>query len=139
MTCDHCGSRIPEDAESCPYCRAPVREPGLLERLFRWLGAPRKASPARVIRKTEIREQRFETVDAAGQRHVYRSLDEVPPDLRPRIEEALRAAEQDAAPGGSIRITVKDSSGRQQTYNSVEEMPPDIRAIYERIREDRRS
>ena len=138
MTCGHCGSRIPDEAQSCPYCRAKVGEPGLLERLFGWLAAPRKPSAARVIRKTEIREQRFEIVDATGQRQVYHSLDEVPPELRPKIEEAMRAREQDAAPGGSVKITVKDSSGREQTYNSVEEMPPDVRAIYEQVREDRR-
>ena len=34
MTCGTCGKWIPEGHERCPYCRAPVRRPGLLERLF---------------------------------------------------------------------------------------------------------
>jgi len=34
MPCGTCGKWIPEGHERCPYCRAPVRRPGLLERLF---------------------------------------------------------------------------------------------------------
>ena len=134
MTCSRCGCRIPEGAQACPQCQAPVREPGVLERLFGWLAAARKPSATRVIQTTEIRQQRFEIVDGTGQRQVYHSLDEVPPEARSRIEEALRAGEHD-----SFNVTVKDAFGRQQTYKSLEEMPPDIRALYERVQEDSQS
>lgn len=163
MNCSQCGLHIPEGAQTCPNCRAPVRQPGFLERLFGWLAPARQPTIHRqVIRKTEIKEQPFQIVEATGQQQVYRSLEEVPPELRSTVEEALRAAASGAAAGGKVRvtvkieesrrtvspaatqdakvrITVKDASGQERTYHSVEEMPPEIRALYERARQNRPS
>lgn len=140
MNCSQCGLHIPEGAQTCPNCRAPVRRPGFLERLFGRLAAARPpAAPRPVIQRAEITEQRFQIVDAAGQRGVYHSLEEVPPELRPKIEEALRAAASGATPAAKVRITVKDASGQERTYDSAEDMPAEIRALYERARQNRPS
>ncbi len=144
MNCSQCGLHIPEGAQTCPNCRAPVRQPGFLERLFgRLASALGATAPRQVIQRAEIKEQRFQIVDAGGQPQVYHSLEEAPPELRPMIEEALRAAASGAKPGATVattvRITVKDPSGQERTYHSVEEMPPEIRALYERARQNRPS
>ncbi len=140
MNCSQCGLHIPEGAQTCPSCRAAVRRPGFLERLFgRRTAAPPPPAPRQVIQRTEIKEEQFQIVNAAGQPQVYHSLDEVPPELRPKIEEALRAAASGAAPGRKVRISVKDASGQERTYDSVEDMPPELRAAYERARQPRLS
>jgi hypothetical protein len=69
-----------------------------------------------------------------GQVHVYGSLDEVPADLRKKIEAARGAARQS---GARPKITVKDASGTTRTYASVDEMPEEIRKLYERVRNER--
>ncbi len=140
MNCSQCGMHIPEGVQACVNCRAPHRRPGLLERLFGRLasGRPSAGSP-RGIQRTEIKGARFQIVNAAGQRQVYHSLEDVPPELRPKIEEALRAAASGTGPGTKVRITVKDASGQERTYDSADDMPPEIRAIYERARQNRPS
>jgi hypothetical protein len=70
---------------------------------------------------------------ATGEERVYDSLDDLPPEIRERIE-ALRAG--GAAGGAQKTFTFKDESGQERVYHSVEEMPPDIRAIYERLKEE---
>lgn len=73
-------------------------------------------------------------------RRKFRSLDEVPPELRSRIESMMRESE---AQGGkpitheSVRVTIRDSDGNERTYHSLEEMPPDVRARYEKMRRAR--
>ena len=139
MTCSSCGMRIPEGQALCPHCRAPVRRPGLLERLFGWLASARKTPTVNVTRTTEIRQERFEIVDKDGKRQVYHSLDEVPPEFRSKIEEAMHSGQREVGTSKTSKITVRNASGREQTYDSVEDMPPDLRAIYDRIQRDRPS
>jgi len=66
------------------------------------------------------------------QKQVYHSMDELPPDVRARVEE-LRDA---GGIGTSQTITFRDSSGNEQTYHSPDEMPPEIREIYEKARQN---
>jgi|SRR5882724_7520866 len=71
---------------------------------------------------------RFQVRDPqTGQLTTYSSLDEMPADIRARIEQARAGA-------GSppLTITAIDASGRTRTYDSIEDMPADLRAIYER-------
>jgi len=67
-------------------------------------------------RTTEIRTEGVEVQDPqTGQVRVYRSLDEVPADIRAKIEQARSTAQQSA----NTKITVKDASGSTRTYDSV--------------------
>jgi hypothetical protein len=65
---------------------------------------------------------------ATGKRQVFNSFDEVPSEIRTKIQEAQ-------AQGG---ITSQTSSvvflgADGQEYHSLEEMPPDVRAMYEQV------
>lgn len=74
----------------------------------------------------KVRE-RFQVRDPqTGQLTTYGSLDEMPADIRTRIEQARAGATGESRP---LRITATDASGRTRTYDSVEEMPADVRAI----------
>jgi len=78
----------------------------------------------------KVRE-RFQVRDPqTGQLTTYGSLDEMPADIRTRIEQARAGATGESRP---LRITATDASGRTRTYDSVEEMPADVRAIHERV------
>lgn len=141
MDCWKCGAEIPEGQNVCPRCYAPVRKPGLLSRLLGSLfqGSARERAPAgghieRFDSNVLRRVQRIRVADPiTGEERVYQSLDEVPPEIRARIE-ALRSGE------GQVQarqtFTFRDESGNERTYHSVEEMPPDVRAIYGRIRRE---
>lgn len=75
------------------------------------------------------------TSEPVGERHVYRSLDEMPSNLRQRAEEMMtEARERGISSVTREQITIRDSDGNVHTYNSVEEMPFDIRARYEEMR-----
>ncbi len=146
MYCSKCGTEIPTGQNTCPGCYAPVHKTGgwggwlgsLLRKLFPVHVRLESGGPGldgmrvetKVIRKTEGVEL---TDGTTGETQVYHSLDEVPPEIRARIE-ALRASGEGVQ--GQQTITFKNASGREQTYHSVDEMPPDVRAIYERIRKE---
>ncbi|MBN1341221.1 MAG: zinc ribbon domain-containing protein [Phycisphaerae bacterium] len=141
MYCRKCGAEIPEAQNTCPGCYAPVPRPGLLSRLKDWLfsklpdedngsGARRGRFTTTVVREV----QNIRVADPrTGEERVYHSLDDVPPEIRERIE-ALRA--DASATGASQTFTFQDASGQTRTYHSVDEMPPDVREIYERIRKE---
>src|SRR3989442_5603204 len=91
-----------------------------------FLGAYRARRTGVTMKVTE----RFQVRDPqTGQLTTYGSLDEMPADIRTRIEQARAGATGESRP---LRITATDASGRMRTYDSVEEMPADVRAIYER-------
>lgn len=73
-------------------------------------------------------------VSASTESHTYHSLDEMPPEVRARVEEMMA---QQRASGAqtfvSERITISGENGTR-TYHSVDEMPPDVRARYEEAR-----
>jgi len=64
------------------------------------------------------------------------ALDELPPDIRARVEAAMRGehAGVEVHHEQVYSITVHDAAGKVHHYNSPEEMPPDLRALYERAR-----
>lgn len=89
------------------------------------------------------------TVGEDGQRHEYSSMEDVPPDVRAKIEALEREAMQErgdelsvtetSRTGNTIRsktlkekkvsvYKIVDASGVERIYHSLEEMPPEIRA-----------
>ena len=73
------------------------------------------------------------TTNREGERHVYHSLDEMPPDQRAEVERL--SSEALSGKGGHL-FRVRDASGQERTYNSLEKMPPEIRVLVERIQRE---
>ncbi len=71
----------------------------------------------------------------------FKSLDEVPPELRAQVEEALAQGRQGKIlESQRITITQTDAQGEtvRRTYHSPEEMPPEVRAMWEQMRKQAR-
>ncbi len=69
------------------------------------------------------------------QRETYRSLEEMPPELRQAAEfqrEHMRSAGLSSMEWQ--QITVTDSDGNVRTYHSLDEMPPELRKRFEAAR-----
>lgn len=131
MNCRNCGSPIPEGQDPCPQCFTPVRKAGFLARLFGQMLRGQNQPVAINVEKTLIRRaEHIEVVDESGERQVFHSIDDLPPDIRSRIE-SLRSG----APDVPFRetFTFKDETGQERTYHSVEEMPAEVRKIYEQV------
>ncbi len=73
------------------------------------------------------------TTNREGERHVYHSLDEMPPDQRAEVE---RLSSEALSGKGGHSFRVRDASGQERTYNSLEKMPPEIRVLVERIQRE---
>ncbi len=69
-----------------------------------------------------------------GQPVVYRSLEEMPTDVRARVEPLLRQSEtgESAAP-----VMVRDARDARVGYSSENEMPDDVRRLVEQARQGR--
>lgn len=77
-------------------------------------------------------KRRFRSVGQPHvERHTYRSLDEMPPEV---CAQAERMMAEGKTTHSTHSITVRDAEGREQTYNSLDEMPPELRAKIEEIR-----
>ena len=138
MICPECGGYNKEGARSCVVCGELLGEQkrGALRRFFGWLG--RAFSSGRetyVVRKTTVRRT---PVERTKKTYRAESLDELPPDVRKRIE-AIRAEHPDAkvhmrevTVSGPTRITVTED-GVERTYTSLDEMSPELRARCEEI------
>lgn len=108
-------------------------------------------------RRGLVRTQRsFEATEEPVSRTTYTSLEEMPPDLRARVEELTKSGgshtvevsqttthyepqghgERNVRRSESIRY--RDSEGRVHTYNSIDEMPPHLRELYEKMRQQQR-
>ena len=124
MFCPECGSQVDDEQENCPECRFQIRKPGLLRRLRNFFGGSST--------KTFITSRMLENVTfidtATGKRQVFNSFDEVPSDIRAKIQEAQTK-------GGIIsqKSSVIFRGADGQEYHSLEDMPPGIRAIYEQV------
>src|SRR5207245_2315767 len=87
MTCSQCGAQLPQGTDRCPSCYYPVPRASFAQRILRALGF-RVPAPRTVVktRTTEIRTEGVEVQDPqTGQVRVYRSLDEVPGDIRAKL------------------------------------------------------
>jgi hypothetical protein len=109
-----------------------MRKPGLLQRLWRFFfksDPPRwTISTGKTITLTKKVERVVYVDPATGQRQVFNSLDEVPADIRAKIEEARR---QGTVTSEQALFRFRGADGQEHTYRSLEEMPPDVRAFYE--------
>lgn len=75
------------------------------------------------------------TDPATGETKTYDSLDQLPPDRRAEIENAMKTGLNVGAESCVAESYVfKNPDGSDAVYHSLEEMPPDIRKIFESIR-----
>jgi hypothetical protein len=65
---------------------------------------------------------------ATGKRQVFNSFDEVPSEIRAKIQEAQ---DQGGIISQKSSVVFRGADGKE--YHSLEEMPPGIRAIYEQV------
>jgi len=74
------------------------------------------------------------TDPATGETKTYDSLDQVPPDRRAEIENAMNTG-LNAGTGSHAAETYvfKNPDGSDAVYHSLEEMPPEIRKIFESL------
>jgi len=147
MACPKCGNVVAATDQFCAKCFTRLERPTFWQNVTSWIQIPPifRKQPL-VIKKKVV----FETVNKQGEKHIYHSLDEVPPELRANFEkvQAEVAKELEAneppsdapkdvpSPGTIIRRRIflykfKDASGNEQTYHSLEEMPPEVRVMFE--------
>lgn len=85
-------------------------------------------------RTTDLTERRGSItnhVTTSTESHTCHSLEEMPPEVRARVEEvAAQGRSSGAWTSVSDQIIVTDENGTR-TYNSVEKIPPVVRAQYE--------
>ena len=139
--CANCGSRLVSDAPTCPGCGHNVRadrRPGLLARLGAlFLGSARSAVRRRTTTSTAVHhsQQIHVTDDQTGEQHVYDCLDDVPPEIRQRIERMMADRKEETfGSGATSQYTFRDADGREQTYSSLDEMPPHVRELFQKHR-----
>lgn len=150
MNCPDCGNPIEKDATFCPKCYARIEPPSLLRRLtvlFQNLSKPRPSI------LSSQHTDKFITVDNDGNRHEYRSVAEMPLELRSQIEKFQEASkEQGSAVSGDMstsdideakRILQKnfpvykfrDASGQEHVFHSLDELPPNVQEALKRLQD----
>lgn len=84
MVCPKCGNVVAVANQFCSKCYERLEKPSFWRRLGAWFrSAFKPGTHTIVIRNSED----FQTIDRQNAKHVYRSLDEVPPDVRERFEK----------------------------------------------------
>lgn len=148
MRCPDCGNFLDKEAQFCPKCFAKIEPPSLWQKILRFFQSsdePRK--PFISIKKTVS----IRTTDKDGQRHEYKSLDEVPAEIRNEIQkleseafkESLSASSSDGPTTKFITrkttslFKIKDAAGNERGYHSLEELPPEMRAAFEQAQKKR--
>lgn len=158
MVCPHCGTTVAVTDQFCSKCFERLERPSLWKRLRAWFQTAFKSVPHTFVNKPAShtlvlkKDVRLETTDKQNVRHIYHSLDEMPPDLRGEFEKLESEAKQlnSEAPSAAVpreplkqefivrkKIEVfkfKDASGKEQIYRSLDEMPPETRELFEKLR-----
>jgi hypothetical protein len=89
-----------------------------------------KGSPGIISKKSSAT---YKIKDGSGEEHIYHSLDEVPPEMRPLMEK-MQSGTITADDLNSFGVyKIKDASGQERTYHSLEELPPEIKKALEKI------
>jgi len=133
MNCPQCANVVTAEDRFCPKCFAIIEPPGLWQRLLA-IFRRKSSSQAVDLKKVATVVTTKIVSHRGGDRHVYHSLEEVPPEQRAGIERLK--AEALSAKGGHL-FKVVDASGQERTYHSLEEMPPEIRMLLERAQRER--
>jgi hypothetical protein len=129
--CPKCKTEIPSGENYCPQCfeqLEPPPRPSWWRRLLHKLFGPRPVQyqvGSSGICKIELLDP------ATGQRKQADSLTQLPPNLRPQLEELCRQALPGEAKGTYV---FQDFAGQKHTYHSLEEMPPELRSFFEQAR-----
>ena len=99
MSCPHCSHKLKEAEPTparCPYCGRRLR-----------------TAPAGVVKTSTVR------VAAGDEDRVYYSLDEVPPEVRRKIQQALQGPDAET-------IVIADERGREQIFQVIRGLPPHV-------------
>ncbi|MDH3583978.1 MAG: hypothetical protein OER86_07165 [Phycisphaerae bacterium] len=147
--CPECGSRVMRTDENCPQCGGALPgRGGWLQRLFGGLfGGGGRGNPGSTTltpgttTHTVVRQSERIEVDAGDGTRVYSSLDDLPPEIRAKIEQFKDQAGPGGLPDSTTTVTVQksghyrftDDSGVEQVYHSLDEMPDDVRKLFERF------
>ena len=132
MKCPRCAQPIDERDTCCPHCSVLLKRLGFFQKLLAFFGSSRGKPTPRVTKNVTVRELNIVT-NARGERHEYHSLEEVPPELRTVLQDAL----SESTSGKPLKTyKVRDASGNEHTYHSLEEMPHEIRALIERVKDN---
>jgi len=158
MVCPKCDNVVAVTDQFCSKCFERLERPSLWKRLGAWFQTAFKPGPHPLIIKPGShtlvlkKDVRLETTDRQNDRHIYHSLDEVPPKLRgafETLESEAKELNSDMASspvlkeplkqGFVVRKNIevfkfKDASGKEQIYHSLDEMPPETRALFEKLR-----
>ncbi len=95
-----------------------------------WLGSRVRRQHSQAITSTP-----HESVET----HTFRSLDEVPPELRERMADLLRGGNVTQHPDGSIeatgeRVERRVLDGKNEIHDNWESIPPEVREQVKRLR-----
>ena len=131
MKCPRCDQPIGDTDTSCPHCSAPLKRPGFLQKLLALFRSPGK-STVHVTKTVTVKKLNIVT-NTRGERHEYHSLEELPPELRATVQDALNGV----TAGKALKTyKVRDASGQEHIYSSLEEMPKELRALVERSQDN---
>lgn len=137
--CDRCAYALPVGAGRCPRCGALVEAPSWFRR---WWGKLRQRLTYRQssagstgfeasVPVTVNRRESVTVVDeTAGTTREYQSVDDLPPALRAKLEEARGSGK--LAP--TTEIVIEGPDGVRCTYRSLDEVPQPYRDLLARVR-----
>jgi hypothetical protein len=137
MACPECGNVVAVTDQFCSKCYSRLERPTFWRRLGSWFRSALKPGPHTLFLK---RNESFKIISQEGERKVYHSLDEVPPEYREDLKKLQAEAAKSPQGVSTSRIVVhkkvaeikfQDASGKEEVYHSLEEMPPEWRALVE--------
>ena len=148
MACPKCGNIVAVTDQFCSQCGDSLKRPSFWQRVGKWFQSAAKPvpRPRTLILKKNVSIQ---SIDKHSVKHVYKSLDEMPPELRAEIEKMTKELEtgprssgvsKETLPGETViredfqEYKFKDATGKEQVYHSLDEMPPETRALFEKLR-----
>lgn len=141
MACPACGNVVAVTDQFCSKCYAPLEPPTFWRRLGSWFRSALKPGPHVLISK---KNESFKIISRQGEKKVYHSLEEVPPEFRAELEKLQAEVKSGLKVESTSKFIVrneiqefrfKDASGEERVYHSLDEMPPEQRALIEKMRQ----